>query len=165
MDIFSKNKFLVRVVWALIVLNIASMSFFWIKERGGREKPRQEEGRPRKHNIEQLTAILTDELKLTHYQQIGLKNLREDFFRKEKELSARIKAGRDSMNELMFNEVSDSLQIAGIARRVADNEFQMELYRMQQAQQFKAFCTPEQLKKFEGLVKEIRDYFQPEKKR
>jgi hypothetical protein len=35
----------------------------------------------------------------------------------------------------------------------------MELLRIEQAQEFKAICTPEQMEKFEILVKEIGDFF------
>ena len=66
------------------------------------------------------------------------------------------------MNELIFNKDTDSTLVKALAKRVADNEYQMELYRLEQAQQLKAICTPEQLKKFNGLVKEIRDYFRPD---
>ena len=117
-----------------------------------------------KRNIGEITALLKDKLDLSEQQLSQLNNLREDFFNKEEKLTTMIRAERDSMNELMFNEHTDTLQVMQIARRVADNEYQMELYRLEQAQQLKTICNPEQLKRFESMVRDIRDYFQPIKK-
>ena len=100
---------------------------------------------------------------LTAKQAEDLKKIRQDFFNKEEPLSRVIRAKRDSMNVEMFNENTDTILVKSIAKRVADNEYQMELYRLEQAQQLKTICTPEQLKKFQDMVIDIRDYFQPQK--
>ena len=156
MDIFSRNKFLVRVVAFLLLLNLFSIGYFWLGRKGN-------DGRRPKRPIEQLTAILKKELQLTDKQAEDLKKIRQDFFNKEQPLSQAIRAKRDSMNMEMFNENTDTARVKAIAKRVADGEYQMELYRLEQAQQLKTICTPEQLKKFQGIVIDIRDYFQPQK--
>jgi Spy/CpxP family protein refolding chaperone len=67
------------------------------------------------------------------------------------------------MNALMFNKLTDEAVVKALARGIAESEYQMELLRLEQAQNLKAICTPEQLEQFEALVKEIRDYFKPNK--
>ena len=69
---------------------------------------------------------------------------------------------RDSMNTVMFNKNNNEELVKSLAKRISDNEYQMELLRFDQAKEFKSICTPEQLEKFEGLIKEIRDYFRPD---
>ena len=157
MDIFFKNKFLVRVVAFLLLLNLFSIGYFWIGRKG------RDDGQRPKRPIEQVTEILKQELHLTDKQAEDLKKIRQDFFNKEEPLSQAIRAKRDSMNMEMFNENTDTAHVKAIAKRVADGEYQMELYRLEQAQQLKTICTPEQLKKFQGIVIDIRDYFQPQK--
>lgn len=157
MDIFSKNKLLLRIIVLLLILNLFSTAYlFYSHSKNNEPKP--------KRNIEEITALLKGKLDLSEQQLSQLSNLRQDFFNKEEKLSTLIRSERDSMNELMFNQQTDTALVMQIARRVADNEYQMELYRLEQAQQLKTICTAEQLKKFEALVKEIRDYFQPVKK-
>ncbi len=158
MDIFFRNKLLVRLVFLLVLLNIFSIGFIWWRSLQG------DDSRPPRKSVEEITAILKEELQLTEQQQAQLKVIREDFFRKEIVLSALIRSQRDSMNTEMFNAHTDTVHVKEIAQRVAQNEYQMELYRLAQANQLKTICTPQQLIKFEGLVKEIRDYFQPRKK-
>ncbi len=157
MDIFLKNKFLVRVVAFLLLLNLFSIGYFWLCRKGN------DDGRRPKRPIEQVTAILKKELQLTDKQAADLKKIRQDFFNKEEPLSQAIRAKRDSMNMEIFNENTDTTRVKEIAKRVADGEYQIELYRLEQAQQLKTICTPEQLKKFQSMVIDIRDYFQPQK--
>jgi hypothetical protein len=157
MDIFSKNKFLQRVVLILIFLNIVSISFFWFQQRENRNRRE-----PRK-DTEKAVSILTEKLQLDKNQEQALIKIRDDFYQKEEVLIKLIKSQRDSMNIEMFNENTDTIHLNTLAKQVAENEYQMELYRINQAKQLKDICNKEQLKKFKDLMLEIRDFFQPKK--
>jgi Spy/CpxP family protein refolding chaperone len=156
MDIFIKNKFLIRLILVLIIINIASLVYIWWQQT-------EEKNAPPPKREKDAASVLKEKLSLSEEQEKQLKDIREDFFTKEKVLSQLIRQQRDSMNEEMFNDKFDSTQVKVIARRVAENEYQMELYRIEQAQQLKNICSKEQLDKFHDLVLDIRDYFQPEK--
>lgn len=157
MDIFLRYKFLLRIVALLLLLNLFCIGYLWSGKKDSGDR------RPPKRPIEEVTAILKEELHLTEKQAQDLKKIREDFFNKEEPLSKLIRAKRDSMNVEMFNENTDTTLVKEIAARVADNEYKMELFRLEQSQQLKTICTPEQLKKFQDMVIDIRDYFQPQK--
>ncbi|MFV8358122.1 hypothetical protein ACNQGB_18305, partial [Flavobacterium sp. XS1P32] len=60
------------------------------------------------------------------------------------------------------NIKTDEAKIEMFAIRISDNEYKMEMLRYDQVKELKAVCKPEQLAKFEDLVKEIRDYFRPD---
>lgn len=154
MDIFTQKKMLVRLCILLVILNLSlAASFYYFYQN-----------KEKKHDEEHLAAVLKRELNLTDAQAEKIKILREDFFAKEKALAQTIRSKRDSMNIAMFNKTTDENQVREIARRVAESEYQMELLRIEQAQQLKTICTPEQLEKMEDLVKEIKNYFKPKKK-
>lgn len=154
MDIFTQKKMLVRLCILLVILNLSLVvSFYYFTQN-----------KDYKHDEEHLAAVLKRELNLNDAQAEKIKTLREDFFAKEKALAQTIRSKRDSMNIAMFNKTTDENQVREIARRVADGEYQMELLRIEQAQQLKTICTPEQLEKMEDLVKEIKNYFKPKKK-
>ena len=159
MDIFSKNKFLIRVIFVLIIFNLFSTGYIWqtMKKRPNRDQPKQE-----KVNT---TNLLKDKLHLTEAQVKEINRIRDDFTQKEEKLILVIKAQRDSMNIAMFNEISDNEYLKRIARQLVENQYQMELYRIEQAQQFKSVCTKEQLTDFQNLVIDIRDFFQPPRKK
>jgi hypothetical protein len=158
MDIFSKNKFLLRLVFSLVFLNLLSIGYLWWPKKGG---PANRPPRPEKENV---SSVLKDKLQLTDEQEKEFRGIREDFARKEEILGNLIKEQRDSLNMELFNENTDTLQLKTLARHIAENEYCMEVFRIEQAQKLKSICSKEQLEKFQILVKEIRDYFQPQKK-
>jgi periplasmic protein CpxP/Spy len=163
MDIFTQKKFLIRIVILLVLLNLLLIGFFLF--RGTYSKP------PRQGNqneFRDVSEILRRELNLSNEQVDQIRILRSSYFEKEEALAAVIKGERDSINMIMFNKSTNEELVRSLARRVADNDYKMELLRFEQAQKLKSVCTPEQLEKFENLIIEIRDYFrrdnQPKRK-
>lgn len=159
MDIFTRNKFLLRIIFILIFLNLISTGYLlWNKKEGPNPRqPKREKGNS--------TQILKEKLRLSKEQEGAIFKLREEFAQKEEALTLLIKSQRDSMNVVMFHADTDTAILKRIARRVAENEYQMELCRIEQAQQLKNICTEEQLKEFQHLVLNVRDFFQPQKKK
>lgn len=161
MDLFKQNKFLMRIIIALVILNSISIGLFIYNNLG------RNEGRPRfgppnsaKH-LEEVSAILANELKLTLEQQEKFKSLRLGFFKKEHAIQDLLRSERDSMNTEMFKGKTDEQLVKDIAARIAANEYQMEMLKLNQAMELKQICTEEQLQLFENLVIEMRDYFKP----
>jgi hypothetical protein len=157
MDIFTQNKFLLRLVAVLVIVNFLCLGYLiWNKKNYSEVRP--------KRPFEQVAKLLSEKLNLSATQQQQFIKVRQNFFDKEEPLSQLIKSQRDSMNAEMFNEKTDTTLVKNLAAGIAQNEYQMELLRLNQAQELKQICTAEQLKKFKELVIDIRDYFQPRKK-
>ncbi len=159
MDIFAQKKLLVRLVIFLTALNLFSIGIFLWMDFSHDHQP---ELFPHHNEYRDVSIILKKELNLSDIQVEQIKSLRLEVFEKEKALATTIRDERDSMNEAMFNKVTNEDEVKALAKNVADNEYQMELLRIEQAQQLKALCTPEQLEKFKDLVLEIRDYLRPD---
>lgn len=155
MDIFSKSKLLVRAVIALLILNFIAIGIFLWR---GFSHPHM----PPRRGIQEVSQILKNELNLTDQQSEQINVLRKSYFEKEKVVLKSLRAGRDSMNAQMFNKDTDEELVISIAKRISENEYRMEMLRFEQARELKQLCTPDQLQKFEGLLKEIREYFRPE---
>ena len=156
MDIFLRNKFLVRIILVLLLLNIISTGYLWMQKR---EMP--EDRQPKKER-ENSPRVLKEKLHLTREQESAIIDLREDFAKKEESITQSIRLQRDSMNAAMFHADTDTSILKKIAWRVAGNEYQLELLRIDQAQKLKDICTEEQLKEFQHLIINIRDFFQPQ---
>lgn len=156
MDIYTRNKMLTRLVLVLVLINVLALSFIWwqSRHRPGREKDVPDTGR--------MVSLLREKLDLRDDQVQKLYSIREEFFGKEKILAAVIRAQRDSMNVLMFSERTDTVAVESIARRVAENEYAMEMLRLGQATLLQSVLDPEQSKKLNGLVREVRDFFKPD---
>jgi Spy/CpxP family protein refolding chaperone len=159
MDLFTQRKLLIQLVILLTALNLVLIGTFLWKDFI--RKPRPDE-QVKEHR--DISKILEKELKLTRGQADQIKNLRSVSFEKERAISETIRKERDSINAIMFGNTPDEMLVKSLARRVAENDYQMELLRFEQSREFKSICTPEQLQKFEGLVLEIRDYFRQDNK-
>jgi Spy/CpxP family protein refolding chaperone len=159
MDIFAKKKLLVSIVILLTVLNLFMIGLFLWKDFFHKPPPQNDP-----NDFRDVSAILKKELNLSGKQVEQIKNLRSGFFEKEKVLATAIRIERDSINLTMFNKNTDEEMVRSLARKIADNEYKMELLRFEQAQELKSVCTPQQLDKFEGLIIEIRDYFRQDNK-
>lgn len=159
MDIFSKQKFLQQMVVFLVFLNLVIISFLVWKDHNFKHQPLLF---PKNEAYRDVSNVLKNELELSSYQVQQFDAIRKKYFNKEVKLKQTIKDDKDAMNVEMFNRKTDELKILFLARRIASNEYQMELLRFQQSKELKAICTPKQQEQFENLVKEIRDYFRPD---
>lgn len=159
MDIFTQNKIIARTLIVVAVVNFLILGIIlWKDIRPQAPPPIQGE------EHKDLSLVLKSELNLSDSQAQQINKLRSDFFSKENDLATTIRSQRDSMNQTMFNKKVDEDLLRALARRIAENEYKMEILRIEQALEFKSICSPEQLEKYEGLVREIRDYFRPEHK-
>jgi len=154
MDIFTQKKLIVRIIILFAVLNLSLISVLLWKDFFHRPPPQNNS-----NNFRDVSAVLEKELNLSKRQADQIKKLRSDFFAKEEELATAIRNERDSINVSMFNKNSDEELVRFLAKRIADNDYKMELLRFEQAQELKSICNSEQLERFEKLVIEIRDYF------
>ena len=160
MDIFAQKKILVQLVVLLVFINMISIGYFFWKDY--HQHHHEPELFPKMEAYKDVSGILKKELNLTQQQAEQIQSLRNDFFEKEKVLARTIRNEKDSMNQAMFNISTDENLVKELAQKISANEYQMEMLRYQQARELKTICTPEQLEKFEHLVKEIRDYFRPD---
>ncbi len=159
MDLFAQKKLLIRLVIILALLNVVVIGVLVFKniKHGPPGPPPHRE----RENFREVSGIIEKELKLSETQVMQFNDLRNTYFKKERAVHELIRSQRDSMNEMMFNSNTNDSLLKTVALRVSQNEHQMELLRIEQAAELKKICTPAQLKKFESLMIEIRDYFKP----
>ena len=158
MDIFTKQKLLIRIIVFLIVLNLGSISFFIWRDLKHKEPLLF----PKNEDYKDVTSVLKKELNLSDNQVLQFDEIRKRNFEKQSVLKKIIRDDKDAMNSEMFNVKTDETKIEMLAIRISDNEYKMEMLRFDQAKELKAVCNKKQLEKFENLVKEIRDYFRPD---
>lgn len=159
MDIFAKQKIFIRTIILLVVLNIALIGFFIFKEMKPHHEPLLF---PKSEEYNDVSGILKKELNLTDNQVAQFDAIRKQNFEKQTALKKIIRVDKDAINQEMFNKNSDETKIIQLAKKVSQNEYQIELLHFEQAKKLKAVCNEEQLNKFQNLVIEIRDYFRPE---
>lgn len=152
MNIFEQRRLFIGVIVGLVVLNIIGFSVvFW---RGMKWPP--------SHGYRNVSSVLKQKLNLSPQQTTQFEQIRAEFGQHEVSITDLIRHQRDSMNIEMFNKTTNDSLVIALSKRIAQNEYKMELLRLEQSKRLKAICTPEQLDKFGQLVMEIRDYFHPD---
>lgn len=159
MDIFSQNKLLIRTVLFLVVLNLGSITFFTL-----REMRQHSEGQNHSNNLKkrELSDILKKELNLTNHQVAEFEEIREQNASKKQEFKQIINQDKELLNQQMFYRNSNDEKLLALAKKIGDNEYRIELSKINQSKQLKAVCNDNQLEKLEDLMIEIQDYFRPD---
>lgn len=157
MDILTQKNMLLKLVLVLIVLNLLLLGYCGWKAMYHPQPQDRNQPVPQS----ELSELLKKELGLTPEQADSLKKIRADFFDQEIIISEETRKKRDSMNELMFHTNANDSLLKQLAAGVAANEYKMEVLRIEQAAKMRSLCKPDQLKKLNKLVKEVRDYLKP----
>ncbi|MBC7523310.1 MAG: periplasmic heavy metal sensor [Flavobacterium sp.] len=159
MDIFAKQKIFIKSIILLIVMNITLIGFFIFREMKPPHKPLLF---PKNEEYNDVSGILKKELNLSDNQVAQFDTIRKQNFEKQAALKEIIRVDKDAMNQEMFNKNSDETKVIKLAKKISQNEYQIELLHFEQAKKLKAVCNEKQLDKFEDLILEIRDYFRPD---
>ena len=159
MDIFRQQKYVMRTIIFLVLLNIGLISFFIWRELKPHHQPFLF---PKNEAYKDVSGILKKELKLNEIQAQQFNAIREKYYHKEIGLKQKIKALKDAMNEEMYNENTNETKIMTLAKQISNGEYAIELLRYGQAKELKSVCTPQQQVQFKALVNKIRDYFRPD---
>jgi Spy/CpxP family protein refolding chaperone len=159
MDIFTKKTLLLRLVILLIFLNAGIIGFYWYNSTHAKGSDSKKE-----IDKKELSGILKKELGLSESQTKDFNTIRSAFSEKEKMLHTIVKSERDSLNMMMFGDDFNKQELTLLAKAVADNQYKMELLRIEQSAQIRAICSPEQLMKFKSLISEMKNYLKPEER-
>lgn len=158
MDIFNQNKVLIRTIFVLVALNLVIIGFFIFKEMRPHREP---DFRLELENKKELSAILKKELNLTNDQVVKFEKIRAQNAARKSKLKEVINHDKELLNIAMYSKNYNEEKVFALAKKISDNEYQIEVSKINQSQQLKAICNPEQQDKFETLVIEIQDYFKP----
>jgi len=157
MDIFAQKKMLLRIIVALILLNIGLV--FLLFKNANKHEPLLF---PKKEAFKDVAGILKKELQLSNEQALQIQQLRDSFYAQEQTMERCNKSQKDSMNEAIFSNNTNDTTVMRLAKSISNNGYQREILRYSQAKALKAICTSRQRAHLFAIVKEVRDYFRPD---
>lgn len=139
-----KNKWLTGLLIVLLAANAVTIALFWLN------KPKPATG-PKGSPAE----FLVKELSLDARQQEQLKVLVTEHRKNAEELRMKIRTAKESFFDLLKqSQVADSTKTQA-AKAVSVITEQLDLLTLNHFQQVRALCTPEQQKKFDGIIHEV----------
>ena len=147
MKILSNIKFLWIIILVLIILNIASITAVWIKERGDRVPDFRERAvLPRRDHF------LKRELSFTPEQQIQFDSLLDNHRGQLESKADEIRTLREELMSMMRNQ-EFTAESESIVRQIGEKQSELELMNYQHFKEVMAICNEEQKQIFLETIK------------
>ncbi len=156
MNYFSNNKLWPLIVLLLILINTATLVFFWVSNK--KDLPTQGEG-----NRGSAAAYLTKELQLDAAQQAAYKTLREEHQQSMQAIRRQLKEAKDVFFNLLNSPEVDEATINQYASKTAGIEQQLDVLTFHHFKEVRALCNDEQKIKFDGIIKKVVQMMGPQR--
>src|ERR1700753_153043 len=139
----AEKSFLKTVIVILLLINVATISYMWLSGRpGARAGPPNGD----------VVGFLTNELGLSPAQHHQLVQLHDDFARRQQDIHEHLHSLHTPLFALLHNEAVDTGKVSLLVDSMAIYHKQMEWLTFEQFNAIRRICTPEQQKKFDGIV-------------
>jgi len=137
----AQNKFLVLLVAALLIANLALMLYFFVFRNNdeGKNKPR-------------VSDYVQKELGFTPDQATRFQQLRDEHREAINPVIDEMKQAKDNLYNLLQRPNVDDSIAAIMAKKVGEKQEQWELMIFHHFQKVRALCDSSQLPKFDSLV-------------
>ncbi len=140
------KQWIIGIVVVLMLLNVASIGFFWFKNG-----PKNED-----HKLhEKLTDFVTHQLSLDSTQQVQYQQLLKAHHEEMRAEDKVLRKAKDELFDHINDDQYDSVSIQKLAAIVGTEEAKMNLITLHHFLQLKAICNKEQQQKLESLLKDI----------
>lgn len=148
---FPRQKWLLLLIGILLVTNIITLSFYWSMKPG--ERPRNNEGPGDRQK--RMGQFMVNELKLDKAQETVYWQLRDTMISRQRPLMDSIRNTKKRFFDLLKQPATQDSILQAKTDEIAILQKQLDLITFQHFQQVRALCKPEQVLKFDTVVKEI----------
>lgn len=148
MNYFTRNKWGAILILLLIILNMATITAFWLLRGDHRMGPVAE---PRSNAME----FLIKELAFDSSQKQQLLLLKEDHQQKMREVRRNNKEVKDALFALLKNTDTPDSVIEKAAGASVVYDVQAEIITFKHFQQIRKLCNETQKKKFDSIIEEV----------
>lgn len=147
---FPRQKWLLLLIAILLVTNLITLSIYWSKRPV--DAPHTSEGGDRQRRMGQF---MVDELKLDKDQETAYWKLRDTLISRQRPLMDSIRNTKKRFFDLLKEPSTDYAVLQTRADEIGALQKQLDLTTFQHFQQVRALCKPEQVLKFDTVIKEI----------
>jgi hypothetical protein len=151
----NKNKFIVFIISALLIVNIVFTSMLWFKQN---PKHENDVDTPRPYK----PGRLSEKLGLDSMQHIKYNANKMAHEAKMDELKDKEHLAKKALFVLLKSDTASIATIASFARKASDCSFEIDTATYFYFKRLKAICNPEQLKKLEDIFDHSRFANPPE---
>ncbi|MFC4231569.1 Spy/CpxP family protein refolding chaperone [Parasediminibacterium paludis] len=158
MNYFNKNKWWLTAVIALLVVNTATLTIFWLERKGHDLLGARPKGG-------EAQAFIIKELALDSIQQVQYLELVKAHRNGTNAIKKELKDAKDSFYNLLGDSLINDAVVKQAAERASAIEAQLDLLTFKHFQQIRSICTPKQKAKFDTIIKTVVKMMGPNQER
>jgi Spy/CpxP family protein refolding chaperone len=152
-----RQKWLLVLVAILLLTNIATLSIYWFKKPNREAGPGRDGGNREK----KMGQFMVDQLKFDATQEASYWKLRDSMIAIQKPVMDSIRSAKKRFFDLLNRaETTDSILIDR-SNEIAEMQKKLDLVTFRHFQKVRAICRPDQLQKFDTVIKEIVNRMTP----
>jgi Spy/CpxP family protein refolding chaperone len=155
-----RQRWLLVLVAILLLTNIATLSIYWIKKPDHDGGPGRNPGEREKR----MGQFMVDQMKFDATQEAAYWKMRDSMMSIQKPVMDSIRSSKKRFFDLLNQPgATDSLLIAH-TNEIADLQKKLDIATFRHFQKVRAICRPDQLQKFDTVIKEIVNRMTPFKR-
>jgi protein CpxP len=155
-----RQRWLLVLVAILLITNIATLSIYWFKKPGHDGGA----GRDASNREKRMGQFMVDQMKFDANQEATYWKLRDSMIAIQKPVMDSIRNAKKRFFDLLNQpEATDSLLI-NRSNEIADLQKKLDIVTFRHFQKVRAICRPDQLQKFDTVIKEIVNRMTPFRK-
>jgi len=146
-----RQRWLLVLVAILLLTNIATLSIYWLKKPSHEGAPAHDTGNREKR----MGQFMVDQLKFDATQEAAYWKLRDSMINTQRPVIDSIRDAKKRFFDLLNqSEATDSALITR-SNEIAVLQKRLDLATFRHFQHVRAICRPDQLQKFDTVIKEI----------
>jgi hypothetical protein len=155
MNYFRNQKLLLWSVIILVIMNLITLSSFWIFGKRMNHPPH------RNHSNECSQNFLSHELKFSKEQENKFILSEKSFFPKLEKLYGNIHKEKVLLSEKLFESKYDTLFVDSLIKNIANNHAEIEKVLFNHFKEINNFCDKKQQEKLKMILKNMLRFFEP----
>lgn len=152
-----RQRWLLVLVAILLLTNIATLSIYWLKKPAREGGPGRDPG----NRDKKMGQFMVDQMKFDATQEATYWQLRDSMIAIQKPVMDSIRSSKKRFFDLLNQPgATDSVLILH-TNEIADLQKKLDLVTFRHFQKVRAICRPDQLQKFDTVIKEIVNRMTP----
>jgi Spy/CpxP family protein refolding chaperone len=153
-----RQRWLLVLVAILLLTNIATLSIYWFKKPNYEGGPGREPGSREKR----MGQFMVDQMKFDATQEAAYWKLRDSMISTQRPVMDSIRDAKKRFFDLLNQPgATDSSALIARSNEIAELQKRLDLATFRHFKKVRAICRPDQLQKFDTVIKEIVNRMTP----
>lgn len=148
----TRERFLTIAVLSLLLLNLGTIGFLWLRPPGGLRSGGPPDGQT-------PTQLIIDRLHLDDRQQVAYRRLIQDHRQQSRALAEESVGLYRRYYQLLEAAQPDTARASALSQQIAQKQRAIAELNFNHFAQIKALCRPDQQADFAGLVGDLTELF------